>query len=346
MRKKVVILLVFSLIFILSTSVFAKERWHWREISFGPQKTLNIDKPVYLEISHLHPISRVILKPSHYSNTIVVKFKGKIECDCSIEKMDLSLEKESDKVIVKIKTTKRRRHGSEKAYSGSAAVVIKMPEELIKGMSLSSSSADINVSNFLNLSLNQMVIKTDSGEISFDEESTGKINSALVYLKSDSGDISLSSLKGRTLKIKTSSGEVKIENVDVDNCFAKLDSGDFSLKYSTLKSTVVKTGSGNIQISGVKSNILKVSSDSGEITLNINSNIEKLNVSVSSGDINVGIPHGDYHMFVKTDSGDLKVKMRLNNVLLGNNSFEAGLPGQPEIRISSDSGNIAIHWKD
>lgn len=139
--------------------------------------------------------------------------------------------------------------------------------------------------------------------------------SATVALKSISGDISVTNVKGE-VRAETVSGDVNVAGTP-NLAIAKTISGDVTARdVSTETSLLLSTVSGTVLATGVKARSVEAGSVSGDVRV-VGSEIERLEARSLSGDIEFDAPlaKGGRYEFT-SHSGNVRL------VLSGNTGFE------------------------
>lgn len=138
---------------------------------------------------------------------------------------------------------------------------------------------------------------------------------ATVALKSISGDISVTNVKGE-VRVETVSGDVNVTGTP-NVALAKTISGDVTARdVSTQTTLVLSTVSGTVIATGIKARALEAGTVSGNVRL-IGTDIERLEAKTLSGNIDFDAPlsKGGRYEFM-AHSGNVRI------VLSGNTGFE------------------------
>lgn len=181
-------------------------------------------------------------------------------------------------------------------------------------------------------------------------------------IETASGNISISDFHFTTLNIQVSSGNVTLNEVEVDNeSNIKLSSGNIDLSKFDANSLNIRSSSGNINIkeaniltevdikssSGFtkvyasKLNSIKVRSSSGFVHI-IDSECDDVDLELSSGNVKV-ILYGDvneYQVDARVTSGKIYYQGKRIDGSIYNPS------GSKALRIKSSSGNIELDFKE
>ena len=165
-------------------------------------------------------------------------------------------------------------------------LTVEIPDKDWQSIKITTSSGDINVSDFFNFY--EYSINTSSGDIIITD-----MNAANINIESSSGDVCIKdSYIMYQLGIKTTSGETKLSKVDTSNIEINSNSGDVELYKTDAVEYKVETSSGDI--SG------KLRDDAAY----------KFKVESLSGDISVPLSEkeGETLFSAVTTSGDIKIE--------------------------------------
>ena len=122
--------------------------------------------------------------------------------------------------------------------------------------------------------------------------------------ESTSGDLELSGIKARRLEVTTTSGDLSLTGSECDELLFHSTSGDLDGTDVTA-AVLVETISGDVSLSGTI-RALKADSASGDLELSSEKLPETLELSTKSGDCSVRIPDSDGFIFrFSTVSGEL-----------------------------------------
>lgn len=171
-------------------------------------------------------------------------------------------------------------------------------------------------------------------------------------IKAVSGDIeAIDSLKFKDLKISTTSGDVKMGNIESKNIRINTVSGD--IKLGNLESDILslKTVSGDIFIKSVKGKI-EAKTTSGSIELQkIDGNVELTSISgdIKSDDFKITgnskmkTTSGNVRTYINQESNcEIQTKSVSGNVTLPNRRNVMGHEPYEELNIETVSGNIRL----
>lgn len=127
-----------------------------------------------------------------------------------------------------------------------------------------------------------------------------------VSIHSSSGDINIHDLKLENYKCKLSSGDAKMKNFRVENLFYEASSGDFKGENIETKVGEFKASSGGININGF-SGKLKVRTNSGEIKIDYKEFNNDVELQDFSGDVELNLPqNAEFYLDAEVSSGDIK----------------------------------------
>ena len=319
-------LLIFSVIisFLFLTGM-GKDKRKWRTLIFNKVKKVEVKEPVNLKIDNISPVFDVEIKPSNSQSEIAVSLKGKIKCLCNVSDFIPILEKKGDVVKVSLKEVYLKGKSKNKDFSveTDAHFFISIPQNMVKSISFNSDSSDLSFSGISGLNLESFSFITSSGDLTFKKD-CGKNTIKSGNIKSDSGDIELFSLNGDNFVIKSSSGDVELED-------------------SNFKVLEVETKSGNIRLSSLKGDNLKLKSSSGDMDL------EGLNTGVISASTNYGNVWGEDinsdDVNFSSSSGDMSLKgLNSKSVSVSTNSgnIQGDKINSDDMNFSSSSGDVEL----
>jgi hypothetical protein len=173
-----------------------------------------------------------------------------------------------------------------------------------------------------------------------------------VALTTSSGDVSAERVHVGTLSVETSSGEIALDTVQADDLEASASSGDVTGESLRLGKALVDTSSGEISLQGAV-DTLEADASSGGITLDAyarHSGAYKL--SSSSGDIDVTLLTGAgraYHVRAEASSGEVTIDLpgahaegeRDDKAEVVSEGFDAAAI-QTVLDLETSSGDIAV----
>lgn len=198
----------------------------------------------------------------------------------------------------------------------------------------------------------RLSITTTSGDVDIHD---GVLEADAVCLKTVSGDMELDSLEVQRLETETTSGDLELTGVKAQRLEVTTTSGDLSLANSdcdelifhsasgdldgtdVTAAVLVETISGDVTLSGYI-RALKADSASGDLELRTDTLPETLELSTKSGDCSVCIPDSDGFVFrFSTVSGELSSHFPLTTDA-GDQRGRGGRIGMSEARYK-DGGD-------
>ncbi len=161
---------------------------------------------------------------------------------------------------------------------------------------------------------------------------------------SSSSDIEIENLQLEELKCRISSGDQTMSNISAKVLSAASASGDIDMENSHIDNLTLQSSSGDISCLNIKAGTLKASSSSGDIEI---SNHVTCSASLNSvsGDILYDDKTGQgYQININTRSGDYSLNFRSRELACGSgrNTFSCG-NGSSVLEISTVSGDIEIN---
>ena len=120
-----------------------------------------------------------------------------------------------------------------------------------------------------------------------------------IDIEAASGDVIVKGVNADALTVATSSGDIKLDSVS--------SSGDVSLGDVVMDNIDLKTSSGNITSGSIKAKRINGRASSGDVMIR-DCDASEINVVTTSGDVSIGIgSEMKYEYNTKTSSGDVNV---------------------------------------
>lgn len=171
-------------------------------------------------------------------------------------------------------------------------------------------------------------------------------------IKNVSGDIDVEqSLKFENLTISSTSGDIKMGDVEAKNINIDSISGDIKLGRLTDDDLRLKTVSGDIRVENAKGKIeakttsgtIEIKELEGEVQLtSVSGDIKSDNFKVT-GDSRVKTTSGNVRMYLNQESNcEIQTKSVSGNVTLPNRRNVMGIEPYAELNIDTVSGNIRL----
>ncbi len=149
-------------------------------------------------------------------------------------------------------------------------------------------------------------------------------------LKSQSGSVSVRDFSGTDLIISTTSGPVRVENVQCITSDIHVISGIVFLKKTQAEEIKLTTVTGNILLSEIAATRIHLSTVSGNSEINLTAPFEQFSGNSVSGDT---------HLFAPMNEVNARLTSITGRILTRNISIqEAG----PELHFNSVTGNLEI----
>lgn len=156
-------------------------------------------------------------------------------------------------------------------------------------------------------------------------------------------DIYLPADYSKEIKIRTSSGEIKIGKLNVENFIYDASSGNLTGEDFASKNSRIETSSGEVRLTGFGGN-LELKTSSGDASIEYALESTNANITTSSGEIKLLNFTGDLDSIAH--SGDIKVDYTVfnNKVSMKSSSGEVELTlpidAQFDIKANTSSGGI------
>ncbi len=148
--------------------------------------------------------------------------------------------------------------------------------------------------------------------IAFDRHVDGKLQITVprkkfreLFLKTTSGNVSMNEMKLQTMNTKTASGDLKLNKLEAEEMFLHTTSGDISAHTIQANSYKVRTTSGDIEMNHMESNSMNVETASGDLQGNEIKAME-CTIQTASGGLTIHTIDGEKIKF-QTASGDMKL---------------------------------------
>ena len=136
---------------------------------------------------------------------------------------------------------------------------------------------------------------------------------AAVTVEADSGDVEAGELGARNARLRSDSGDVRLELVGRQQLAS------------------ARTDSGHVDVVAAAARTIDAQSDSGDVTVDAAARPHRTVALSDSGDVTVTVPPGAYAVDAKTDSGDVKVE---------GITIDEGAPSS--IQARTDSGDVTV----
>ena len=235
----------------------------------------------------------------------------------TINEKELSINKENTKIFI-----------FAMLYWCNEEIIIQIPNDSDEEFNINTSSGDIVATN---LEINNVHLKTSSGNIECGDINNGE-------LKSSSGDIKVGN--GNEVTIQTSSGKITSGNFNILS--AEASSGD--IKVGAIGEATIKTSSGKISIESA--NKIQAEASSGDISINSIEN--NCNLTTNSGSIDVNSLNITENSSINAKSGNININEKNDiyveaNTKSGNEEVkENNRKSDIVLNITTTSGNINV----
>lgn len=188
---------------------------------------------------------------------------------------------------------------------------VYLPKDYSKTVIIETTSGDITLEELGMEYFQELNILTTSGDIDL----KSNIEAESITLKSTSGDIKVTTIKGSTLTFTSTSGDIESESIEGEHISLKTISGDIE-NHRVSGAVQISTVSGDVEVNHFYiTGTSQINSTSGDIDVLMAQDAScKMSADTVSGDIS--FPHsvsvigeGTYSLNFKTTSGDIKVKV-------------------------------------
>lgn len=205
--------------------------------------------------------------------------------------------------------------------------------------------------NISDLKLNIYLPKDYSKELKIRTSSgnvkLGKLNVESLTYDASSGDLTGEDFVSKSSRIESQSGKVRLNGFGGD-LELKTSSGDASIEYALgSTNTNITTSSGNIELSGFTGD-LNSRTQSGDVKVNYNVFNNIVNMKSSSGEIEITLPaDSQFGIKVNTSSGDIRTDFSVSQSGKIDEDNLEGTVGSSsnQITVNTSSGDIDIRKK-
>lgn len=158
-----------------------------------------------------------------------------------------------------------------------------------------------------------------------------------------SGDLTIYNVEVEDAIFKSVSGDIHTVDLLGDDITMETVSGDIEVGKINAEKATIKTTSGDLFVTQLKGE-LDVKSVSGDIEIEFENENEELKVVTTSGDIDVRIPSPNATISLKTTSGDLHVAPQLEEQTMEKRKVFGKIgEGLHSIELTTTSGDIRIY---
>lgn len=145
-------------------------------------------------------------------------------------------------------------------------------------------------------------------------------------IKSSTGDVQMQEVVTDLLKIETSTGDIDVENSNFGTIDIAVSTGDVELKSVVVESDIkIAVSTGDVELSNVTCRNLNTNGSTGDIVLRSVKTIEKMTIKRSTGDV----------QFALCDAGEILVKTFTGDV-------KGSLVGDKDFVAKSDTGSVKV----
>ena len=250
----------------------------------------------------------VTIKPSTDGKcTLYTKCKDSVTIKYTVEKGELKIVEET-KIL------------TELFCMGSNSMILYLPKDSYNTLKIDGSTTDVNISD-ISFESGEIVVST--GDVTINSN-VGKLNVSV-----STGDISITGLTGNSITLKSTTGDVSIENSTLSGALKlKGKTSDFEMKNVSLHSIEAEVSTGDVELESViVTKEMKLKTSTGDIELK-GCDAEAMEIKTSSGDVEgtlltskifytesrsgkISVPKSDKGGMcqVVTSSGDIKFKI-------------------------------------
>ncbi|MCG7344695.1 DUF4097 domain-containing protein [Sporosarcina sp. ACRSL] len=161
-----------------------------------------------------------------------------------------------------------------------------------------------------------------------------------------SGDIQIQSIEVEEMKVNSTSGDQSIEeSLTTGTLSLQASSGDISLRDNTFNHFIIKTTSGEVSHKNFRSEKGAIHTTSGDVILFLEEMIPTLSTNSTSGDVNIQFEKEPETLDFKFNSNSGKATVNLENMIFEEGSErKVGRIGRGEDRltIQTTSGDLTV----
>ena len=201
-------------------------------------------------------------------------------------------------VVRHAETTQWWRNLSLLTLGRDEMVEVLLPEGAYRALKIETVSGNIGVER--GLSFETATLNATSGGVAC-LSATNELTAAAV-----SGDVNLENVQGANCSASTTSGEIRLANMDVEACRVSSVSGNVTLEGLRAASADVSTTSGDVRLSGAGVGAWRIDTTSGDVTGNV-VNACAFNVKTVSGRVETPQSGTDGALTAQTTSGDVVI---------------------------------------
>ncbi len=297
---------------ILFVGVMATLGWDFAKLSTVKYETNTYEiNEVFSEISMNTDTADIIFALSD---------DGKCRVECyEAENAKHSVAIEEDALVVKINNQKSW-HDYIGFHFGSPKITIYLPKAKYSALSISEGTGDIEIPK---------------------DYSFGNVDISL-----STGDVDFCATASRSIKIKTSTGNIRVKNISAGSLDLSVSTGKVTVSGVTCKSNItIGVSTGKARLTNVACESVISSGSTGNITLSNVIATEKFSIERSTGNVNFSDSDAA-EIYVKTDTGDVTGSLLSNKVFITNT--DTGSVDVPKTttggrcEIDTDTGDIEI----
>lgn len=185
-------------------------------------------------------------------------------------------------------------------------------------------------------------VKSDTGDVKIPKDFAFES----IEFSASTGDITNYASASQTVKIKTTTGRIKLENVSATSIDLSVSTGDVAVSGVTCEGDLsITVSTGKTKLTDVACKNLISGGNTGDISLKNVIATEKLSIERSTGDVNFeGCDAAE--IFVITDTGDVRGSLLSEKVFIVNT--DTGRKDVPDTitggrcEITTDTGDVKI----
>ncbi len=183
-------------------------------------------------------------------------------------------------------------------------ITVYLPDEKYESLNIKSHTSDIRIAE--GFSFDTVSVKLTTGDVYV--KSVTAVN---IQITTTTGDIKLINAEcAENIKAKVSTGDIELTNVTCKDLIVNGDTGDVELKNVIASGKFdIETDTGDVELKGADASEIFIETDTGDVEGTLLT--EKVFIArTDTGDINVPKTTTGGKCEIKTDTGDIKIKIK------------------------------------
>ena len=183
---------------------------------------------------------------------------------------------------------------------GKTKITIYLPKNEYGELFIDSDTGNINIPN--NFNFNSIDIIDDTGNV----KNYASVNDN-IKIKTSTGNIHIENINANIIDLSASTGNIKIVNAKCVNLLSKVDTGNVLLKnVVATEKFIIETDTGNVKFVASDASDIFVKTDTGNVTGSLLTD-KVIFAKSDTGNIDVPKIIADEKCEITTDTGDIKI---------------------------------------